>query len=75
MPPWNVPSTASGSRIFTTDGTGGGAGAIPNNASNPAAAGTVIQIFATKEALTNPPGIEDSVAPALWREPTADNVA
>jgi uncharacterized protein (TIGR03437 family) len=66
--PWDVPSAASAPGIFTADGTGVGAGAILNQdntlntPSNPAAAGTVIQIFATGEGLTNPPGATGSVA-------------
>jgi uncharacterized protein (TIGR03437 family) len=67
-PAWDVPSAASAPGIFTADGTGDGGGAILNQdnslntSSNPAAAGTVIQIFATGEGLTNPPGATGSVA-------------
>jgi uncharacterized protein (TIGR03437 family) len=65
---WTVPSTASAPGIFTADGTGLGGGAVLNadstlnSPSNPAAQGTTIQIFATGEGLTNPPGKTGSVA-------------
>ena len=65
---WSVPSAASAPGIFTADNTGLGGGAILNSdsslntASNPAAQGSVIQIFATGEGLTNPPGTTGSVA-------------
>jgi uncharacterized protein (TIGR03437 family) len=65
---WTVPSTASAPGIFTADGTGLGSGAVLNadstlnSPSNPTAQGTTIQIFATGEGLTNPPGKTGSVA-------------
>ena len=70
-PAWDIPSAASAPGIFTADGTGVGGGAILNQdnslntISNPAFAGTVIQIFATGEGLTNPPGKTGSVAQDL----------
>jgi uncharacterized protein (TIGR03437 family) len=54
----NVAATAPG--LFTADGSGSGAGAILNSdnslntAANPAAAGSIVQIFATGEGVTNP---------------------
>ena len=65
---WTVPSDASVPGIFTADGTGLGSGAVLNadstlnSPSNPAVQGTTIQIFATGEGLTNPPGKTGSVA-------------
>lgn len=70
-PAWDIPSAGSAPGIFTADGTGVGGGAILNQdnslntSSNPAAAGTVIQIFATGEGLTNPPGATGSLAQSL----------
>ena len=54
----NVAATAPG--LFTADGSGTGAGAILNSdsslntAANPAAAGSILQIFATGEGVTSP---------------------
>jgi uncharacterized protein (TIGR03437 family) len=65
---WAVPSAASAPAIFTVDQTGTGGGAVLNSdsslnsPSNPAVQGTPIQIFATGEGLTNPPGTTGSVA-------------
>jgi uncharacterized protein (TIGR03437 family) len=65
---WAVPSAASAPAIFTVDQTGLGGGAVLNadsslnTPSNPAVQGTPIQIFATGEGLTNPPGKTGSVA-------------
>ncbi len=65
---WAIPSAASAPGIFTVDQTGLGGGAVLNadsslnTPSNPAAQGTTIQIFATGEGLTNPPGKTGSVA-------------
>ena len=65
---WSVPSAASVPAIFTLDQTGTGGGAVLNadsslnSPSNPAVQGTPIQIFATGEGLTNPPGETGSVA-------------
>jgi len=65
---WAVPSAASAPGIFTADTTGLGGGAILNSdsslntPSNPAVRGSVIQIFATGEGLTNPPGKTGSLA-------------
>jgi len=65
---WAVPSAPSAPGIFTVDYTGLGSGAVLNSdsslntPSNPATQGTTIQIFATGEGLTNPPGMTGSVA-------------
>jgi uncharacterized protein (TIGR03437 family) len=54
--------------IFTVNGSGSGAGAILNQDStlnatgNPAVAGSVVQIFATGEGLTNPPSVDGALA-------------
>jgi uncharacterized protein (TIGR03437 family) len=65
---WTVPTAASAPGIFTVDGTGIGSAAVRNAdsslnvPSNPAAHGTTIQIFATGEGLTSPPGTTGAVA-------------
>jgi uncharacterized protein (TIGR03437 family) len=67
-PIWGVPVAGAVPGIFTTDSSGQGPGAILNqdnsvNApSNPAAVGSVIQIYATGEGQTNPPGKTGSIA-------------
>jgi uncharacterized protein (TIGR03437 family) len=58
----NVAATAPG--LFTADGSGSHGGAILNQdntlntAANPASAGSVVQIFATGEGVTNPPSMD-----------------
>ena len=58
-------STASG--IFTAIGTGTGQAAAlnpdntPNTTSNPAPAGSIIQVYMTGEGQTSPPGVDGSV--------------
>jgi uncharacterized protein (TIGR03437 family) len=72
---WGVPLAESASSIFTIDGTGLGQGAVlnqdnsVNGASNPAARGTVIQIFATGEGLTSPPGVTGSLTGSDTKAP------
>jgi uncharacterized protein (TIGR03437 family) len=62
----NVAATAPG--LFTADGSGSNGGAIlnqdasPNTASNPAAAGTVVQIYATGEGVTSPASLDGALA-------------
>jgi uncharacterized protein (TIGR03437 family) len=59
-----VPVTASAPGIFSLDASGSGAGAILNqdstinSAGNPAAAGSIIVLYATGEGQTNPPGVD-----------------
>ena len=56
--------------IFSSDASGVGQGAIlnqdssKNGASNPAAAGSVVQMFVTGLGQTNPPGSDGQIAPA-----------
>ena len=72
---WGVPLAESAPSIFTIDGTGLGQGAVlnqdnsVNGASNPAARGTVISIFATGEGLTSPPGVTGSVTGSDTKAP------
>ena len=59
---WDVPLAGAAPAIFTVGSTGVGQGAVLNQdsslngPSNPAAPGSVIQIFATGEGQTSPPG-------------------
>jgi uncharacterized protein (TIGR03437 family) len=59
---------ASAPGIFTTDSSGQGQGAIlnqdntVNSAGNPAARGSVVQVFATGEGQTDPPGVDGKLA-------------
>ncbi len=64
---WSVPVVASAPGIFTLGTTGLGQAAVlnqdnsVNGASNPAPRGSVIQIYATGEGQTSPPGVTGSV--------------
>jgi uncharacterized protein (TIGR03437 family) len=66
-------ATAPG--IFTANGSGTGPGAIlnanssVNSASNPAARGTVVQVFMTGEGQTNPAGVDGKVTVAAASAP------
>jgi len=57
--------------VFTLDQSGAGQGAIVNedgtvnNPTNPAAAGSVVSIYATGEGQTSPPGQDGEVVSAL----------
>ncbi|MEO7144156.1 MAG: hypothetical protein ABI165_11730, partial [Bryobacteraceae bacterium] len=68
-----VANTAPG--VFTASTTGSGQGSIlnqnyqPNSASQPAAKGSVVQIFATGGGVTNPAGATGGVAPSSTLEP------
>jgi len=63
-----LPVAASAPGIFTADSSGRGQGAILNqdgglnSAANPAARGSVVQIFATGEGETYPPGVDGKPA-------------
>ena len=64
---WSVPVVATAPGIFTISATGLGQAAVlnqdnsVNSASNPAPRGSVIQIYATGEGQTSPPGVTGSV--------------
>jgi uncharacterized protein (TIGR03437 family) len=64
---WGIPVASSAPGIFTLDSSGQGAAAVLNQdnslntASNPAARGSAIQIFATGEGQTTPAGVTGSV--------------
>jgi len=70
----NVAATAPA--LFTADGSGSNGGAILNQdstlntASNPAAAGTILQIFATGEGVTDPPSLDGMLNDQPYPSPT-----
>jgi uncharacterized protein (TIGR03437 family) len=63
-----LPVIASSPGLFTLDSSGSGQGLIfdamgnPNNTSNPAAAESVVTLYATGEGQTLPPGIDGLIA-------------
>ena len=67
-----VPSAPA---VFTADSSGAGQAAAlnqdnrTNSASNPAAPGSIIQLFATGEGLTAPAGVDALIAGATWPKP------
>jgi uncharacterized protein (TIGR03437 family) len=69
----NAAATAPG--IFTANGSGSGSGAILNSdnsynsAANPAARGTVVQVFMTGEGQTSPAGVDGKVTSAPYPGP------
>ena len=64
---WTIPVAASAPGIFTLDSSGQGQAAVRNQdnsvngATNPAARGSIIQIYATGEGQTSPQGVTGSV--------------
>jgi uncharacterized protein (TIGR03437 family) len=72
---WSVPVAPSAPGIFTTPATGVGQAAVlnqdnsVNGPSNPAARGTVIQIYATGEGQTTPAGVTGSVTGTNLKKP------
>ena len=72
---WGVAVTATAPAILTASGSGTGQGAVlnqdnsVNGGSNPAARGSVIQVFATGEGQTVPPGVTGSITESNPRTP------
>jgi uncharacterized protein (TIGR03437 family) len=72
---WNIPLAAAAPAIFSIGSTGLGQSAVlnqdgsVNGPSNPAPRGTVVQIYATGEGLTSPPGITGSVTGSNMNSP------
>jgi uncharacterized protein (TIGR03437 family) len=70
-PAFDVGVTRAVPGIFTLDQSGVGQGAIVNedgtinNPANPAAAGSVVSIYATGEGQTSPPGVDGELVSAL----------
>src|ERR1017187_4502001 len=65
---WGIPLTSAAPAIFTLNASGAGAGAVlnqdysVNSAANPAARGSVIQIFGTGQGVTSPPSLTGAVS-------------
>jgi uncharacterized protein (TIGR03437 family) len=72
---WDIPVAAAAPGIFTLSSSGVGPAAVlnqdnsVNGASNPAARGSTIQIYATGEGQTSPPGITGSVIGSDLKRP------
>jgi uncharacterized protein (TIGR03437 family) len=72
---WVLPVTGSVPGVFTLDATGTGPAAVLNqdgsinSATNPAARGSVISIYATGEGQTSPAGVTGSVAQSNTKTP------
>jgi uncharacterized protein (TIGR03437 family) len=64
----SMPVAAAVPGVFTIDGSGSGPGAVlnqdftVNSDMNPAPAGSIVQIFATGEGATDPPGMDGKLA-------------
>jgi uncharacterized protein (TIGR03437 family) len=69
----SLAATAPG--LFTGNASGSGPGAIlnqdnsPNGPGNPAARGSIVQMFLTGEGQTNPPGVTGAMTAATLRPP------
>jgi uncharacterized protein (TIGR03437 family) len=72
---WDIPVAAAAPGIFTLGSTGIGPAAVlnqdnsVNGPSNPAARGSTIQIYATGEGQTSPPGVTGSVIGSDLKRP------
>jgi uncharacterized protein (TIGR03437 family) len=72
---WVLPVAASAPGVFTLDATGTGPAAVlnqdgsVNSATNPAARGSIISIYATGEGQTSPAGVTGSVTPSNTKAP------
>ena len=75
--PLTVPVTATAPGLFTADTSGTGQGSILNadqtinSASNPAASGSIVVLWATGEGVTDPPGVDGRPAVDVYPAPTA----
>jgi uncharacterized protein (TIGR03437 family) len=67
-PPWSIPVALSAPALFTQDGSGQGPGEILNQdntlntSANPAAPGSIVQMFVTGAGQTSPAGTTGAVA-------------
>lgn len=72
---WSIPVASSAPGIFTLGGAGTGQAAVLNQdnsvnaASKPAPRGSVVQIYATGEGQTNPPGVTGSIITSNTKQP------
>jgi uncharacterized protein (TIGR03437 family) len=75
--PLVVPVTATAPGLFTANAMGTGQGSILNqdlsinSASNPAASGSIVVLWATGEGLTDPPGVDGRPAVDVFPAPLA----
>ena len=75
--PVTIPVAATVPALFSADSSGRGQGAILNqdssynSAQNPAAKGSVVQLFGTGEGQTIPAGVDGSIASAIFPKPVA----
>jgi uncharacterized protein (TIGR03437 family) len=73
--PWGVPVAPAAPAIFTMNASGHGSAAAlnednsPNSPTNPATRGSVIQVYATGEGLTNPAGVTGSITQGTLKRP------
>lgn len=74
--PISLPVAVAAPGIFAANSSGTGQGAIlnqdstANSASNPAGRNTIIQIFATGEGQTDPPGVDGEIASSVLPKPS-----
>ena len=75
--PLAVPITVTAPGLFTANASGKGQGSILNqdqsinSASNPAASGSIVVLYATGEGLTDPPGVDGRPAVGVYPKPLA----
>lgn len=75
IPAGGVPVTASAPAIFTLDFTGQGGGAVRNQdnsvntPANPAPRGSIVQIYATGQGVTSPPGVTGEITGTSAKKP------
>ena len=75
--PLTVPVSATAPGLFTANASGTGQGSIlnqdqsVNSASNPAASGSIVVLWATGEGLTDPPGVDGRPAVDVFPAPIA----
>ena len=73
--PVSIPVVAAKPGLFTANASGTGPGAIQNQdssvntASNPAARGSIIVLYATGEGATDPDGVDGQVAASVFPKP------
>jgi uncharacterized protein (TIGR03437 family) len=74
-PAWSIPVVPSTPGLFTQTGSGQGSGAILNQdnslntPSNPATRGSIVQLFATGEGQTKPPGTTGEITQLNVKNP------
>jgi uncharacterized protein (TIGR03437 family) len=75
IPVGGVPITDASPAIFALDSTGQGGAAVLNQdnsintSANPAARGSIVQIYATGQGLTSPPGVTGEITALPLKQP------